>query len=75
MTKKKYAYNYNLEECDRLMKKGISPIGCGINPSTNSVYHVFNPTRVYFGILDLVRIELADNHLSKDYVQNCTESC
>lgn len=70
MSKTKYAYNYNLEECDRLMKKGISPIGCGMHDVTKNVYHVFNPTRVYFEMLKLVKIELADNHLSSEINTN-----
>lgn len=56
----KYIYNYSLEECNRLFKKGIYPIGCGVNDNTQSTYHVFYPCRKYFEMLKLVRYEMEE---------------
>ena len=38
MNKKKVIYNYNIEQSNQLIKKGMFPIGCGINPKTGGFF-------------------------------------
>ena len=40
-TKTKLVYNYDLEQCNALFKKGAFPIGIGANNKTGNVYVVF----------------------------------
>lgn len=61
MSNKKYIYNYNIEECNLLFKKNINPVGCGVNKKTNTIYHVFYPSKLYFEMLKLVKFELENN--------------
>lgn len=57
MNKKKVIYNYNIEQSNRLIKKGMFPIGCGINPKTGGFFLVFSGTQGYFNTLDLIALE------------------
>ena len=41
-------YNYDLQECNLLFKKGIHPIGCGVGDKDGRVFHVFMADRRYF---------------------------
>ena len=41
MSKKKYTYNYDIEECNQLFKRGVFPIGCGKHDKTGNVFLVF----------------------------------
>lgn len=50
-------YNYDLEECNRLFKKGVFPIGCGIGDKQGEVYHVFMANRKYFDMIKLIHYE------------------
>ena len=44
----KPVFNYDLEESNRIMKRGISPIGCGVGNRDGRAYIVFMGTRQYF---------------------------
>ena len=57
MNKKKVIYNYNVEQSNQLIKKGMSPIGCGINPKTGGFFLVFYGTKGYYNTLDLIALE------------------
>lgn len=57
MNKKKIIYNYNIEQSNQLIKKGMFPIGCGINPKTGGFFLVFCGTQGYFNTLDLIALE------------------
>lgn len=57
MSNKKIIYNYNIEQSNQLIKKGISPIGCGINPKSGGFFLVFYGTPGYFNTLDLITLE------------------
>lgn len=50
-------YNYNLQECNLLFKKGIHPIGCGVGDRDGRVYHVFMADRRYFDAVKLIQYE------------------
>ena len=54
-------YNYDLQECNLLFKKGIHPIGCGIGDRDGRVYHVFMADRRYFDAVKLIQYENAEN--------------
>lgn len=54
----KPVYNYNLEQCNRLFKKGVHPIGVGVNDKTGNVFHVFKGERYYFDMLSAVLYEM-----------------
>ena len=54
---KKVIYNYNIEQSNQLIKKGILPIGCGINPKSGGFFLVFSGTPGYFNTLDLIALE------------------
>lgn len=58
MLKSKPVYNYDIEQCNQLFKKGIKPIGCGINDKTGNVFHVFIASKKYFDMVKLVNFEL-----------------
>ena len=47
-------YNYDLQECNLLFKKGIHPIGCGIGDKDGRVFHVFMADRRYFDAVKLI---------------------
>ena len=57
MGKKKVIYNYNIEQSNQLIKKGIFPIGCGINPKSGGFFLVFSGTAGYFNTLELIMLE------------------
>ncbi len=57
MNKKKVIYNYNIEQSNQLIKKGMFPIGCGINPKSGGFFLVFSGTPGYFNTLDLIALE------------------
>lgn len=57
MLKNKPVYNYDIEECNQLFKKGVYPIGCGINPKTGGFFLVFYETKGYYNTLDLIALE------------------
>ena len=57
MSKKKVIYNYNIEQSNQLIKKGMFPIGCGINPKSGGFFLVFSGTSGYFNTLDLIALE------------------
>lgn len=57
MRNKKILYNYNIEQSNQLIKKGMSPIGCGINPKTGGFFLVFYGTKGYYNTLDLIALE------------------
>lgn len=61
MNKKKIIYNYNIEQSNQLIKKGMFPIGCGINPKTGGFFLVFCGTQGYFNTLDLIALENKQN--------------
>lgn len=53
---KKYAYNYNIEECNQLVKRGIRPIGVGTHDKTGNVYLVFIADSRYLRTLNDIRL-------------------
>ncbi len=65
MNKKKVIYNYNIEQSNQLIKKGMFPIGCGINPKSGGFFLVFSGTPGYFNTLDLIALE----NKQKQYMQ------
>ena len=42
---------------NQLIKKGMFPIGCGINPKSGGFFVVFYGTKGYFNTLDLIALE------------------
>ncbi len=56
MSNKKYAYNYDIEECNQLFKRGVFPIGCGRHDKTGNVFHVFCADGKYLKVLEDIRI-------------------
>ncbi len=55
MSNKKYAYNYDIEECNQLFKRGVFPIGCGRNNKTGNIFHVFRADGRYLKVLGDIR--------------------
>lgn len=53
MLKNKPVYNYDIEECNQLFKKGIFPIGCGEHDKTDNV---FCANRRHIKVLEDIRI-------------------
>ena len=53
-------YNYDLQECNLLFKKGIHPIGCGVGYKDGRIYHVFMAYKKYFDTVKLINCELED---------------
>lgn len=53
----KPVYNYDIEQCNRLFKKGIVPIGVGTNNNSGSVFVVFRANRKYFDTIKLLEYE------------------
>lgn len=62
MLRNKPVFNYDLEECNQLFKKGVNPIGCGKNDKTGNVYHVFIADNKYFNTLKSLHLENTENH-------------
>ena len=60
---KKPVFNYDIQICNLLFKKGVNPIGCAVNERTNQVYHVFIPSKKYFEMLKLISYEMAENNV------------
>ena len=60
---KKPVFNDGIQICNLLFKKGVNPIGCGVNKRTNQVYHVFIPSKKYFEMLKLISYEMAENNV------------
>ena len=58
MLKNKPVYNYDIEQCNQLFKRGINPIGCGTNDKTGNVFHVFVASKKYFDMVKLINYEL-----------------
>ena len=56
-------YNYDLQECNLLFKKGIHPIGCGVGNKDGQVYHVFMADKKYFNAVSLIKYEQMDKWL------------
>ena len=56
-------YNYDLQECNLLFKKGIHPIGCGVGNKDGRVYHVFMADKKYFNAVSLIKYEQIDKWL------------
>jgi hypothetical protein len=55
MSNKKYVYNYDIEECNQLFKRGVFPIGCGKHDKTGNVFHVFCVNSRYLKVLEDIR--------------------
>lgn len=55
MSTKKYAYNYDIEECNQLFKRGVFPIGCGKHDKTGNVFLVFGVNSRYLKVLNDIR--------------------
>ena len=53
--KSKLAYNYNIEECNQLFKRGVYPIGVNKHDRTGNVFHVFRANSRYLRALDDIR--------------------
>lgn len=64
MNSKRYAYNYDIEECNQLFKKGVFPIGCGVGDKGGRVFHVFTANRRYFDTVRLINYEMDDKRQS-----------
>lgn len=59
--KTKPVYNYDLDQVNRLFKRGIFPIGIGTNKNTGNVYVVFKANARYFDALKLIEYEDKEN--------------
>ena len=59
MLRNKPVYNYDVEQCNQLLKKGAKCIGCGTNDKTGNVYHVFIADNKYFNTLKYLLSENA----------------
>ena len=66
MGKKKVIYNYNIEQSNQLIKKGIFPIGCGINPKSERFFLVFFGMPGYFNTLDLIMLQSKQNQQTQE---------
>jgi len=64
MLRNKPVYNYDIEECNQLFKKGIFPIGCGVGDKDGRVFHVFAASRKYFDMVKLVNYEMQEKRQS-----------
>lgn len=64
MLKNKPVYNYDIEECNQLFKKGVYPIGCGIGDKDGRVFHVFVANRRYFDTVRLINFEMNEKRQS-----------
>lgn len=54
---KKPVYNYDIEQCNKLFKKGVHPIGIGRNNKTGNIFLVFRADGKYFDMLSAVLYE------------------
>lgn len=50
-------YNYNVDMCNWLFKRGISPIGCGTHEKTNNVFIIFLVNDRYKELCDIYKKE------------------
>lgn len=57
MLKDKPIYNYDIDQCNQLFKKGVVPIGIGRHDVTGNTYVVFKANSKYFNMLELIRYE------------------
>lgn len=57
MMKTKPVYNYDLNQVNALFKKGVFPIGIGVNDKTGNTYVVFKANMRYFDTLKLIEYE------------------
>ena len=64
MLKNKPVYNYDIEECNQLFKKGVYPIGCGVGDKDGRVFHVFTANRRYFDTVRLINFEMNEKRQS-----------
>ena len=64
MLKNKPVYNYDIEECNQLFKKGVYPIGCGVGDKDGRVFHVFTANRRYFDTVRRINYELNEKRES-----------
>lgn len=55
VNKKRYAYSYDIEECNQLFKRGVFPIGCGRHDKTGNVFLVFCVNSRYLRVLNDIR--------------------
>lgn len=56
MSNKKYVYNYDIEECNQLFKRGVFPIECGKHDKTGNVFCVNSR---YLKVLEDIRFLMA----------------
>ena len=68
---KKPIYNYNIEQCNRLFKKGIHPIGVSTHDKTGNVFHVFRTEKRYFDMLAAVMFEMEQEQNNNQSVISC----
>ena len=61
MMKTKPVYNYDLEQVNALFKRGVFPIGIGVNNKTGNTYVVFKANMRYFDTLKLIEFEQKEN--------------
>ena len=57
MMKTKPVYNYDLNQVNALFKRGVFPIGIGVNNKTGNTYVVFKANMRYFDTLKLIEYE------------------
>ena len=57
MMKTKPVYNYDLDQVNALFKRGVFPIGIGVNNKTGNTYVVFKANMRYFDTLKLIEYE------------------
>lgn len=62
MSNKKFAYNYDIEECNQLFKRGVFPIGCGKHDKTGNVFLVFRSDGRYLKVLEDVRFLMSQSN-------------
>ncbi len=62
MNSKKYAYNYDIEECNQLLKRGVFPIGCGRHDKTGNVFLVFRADGRYLKVLGDIRFLVSQSN-------------
>ena len=55
--KTKPVYNYDLDQVNALFKRGVFPIGIGVNNNTGNTYVVFKANMRYFDTLKLIEYE------------------
>ena len=55
MSNKKYVYNYDIEECNNLFKRGVFTIGCVKHNKKVNVFIVFCVNSRYLKVLEDIR--------------------